>query len=83
MAKAMTLQGRPVGERFMERRAEYFGELNQMTDEQIENMTPEQTARLEETSRRWHKIANRYQKWVAKITVRRMIASGEYHPEAN
>jgi hypothetical protein len=72
MAKTMTLQGRPMGERFMERREQYFAGIETLTEEQIEQV-----------SNRWHKIANRYQKWVAKITVRRMIATGEYHPEAN
>jgi len=59
-------------DRMLARREQYFTGIEQMTDEQIEMV-----------SDRWHRIANRYQKWVAKITVRHMMAAGQIQAEAN
>jgi len=59
--KTLTLKGQPMTERILERREQYFSGIDHMTDEQIER-----------TSDRWHAIANRYQTWIAKATLRRL-----------
>jgi hypothetical protein len=58
--KIMTIKNRPMTERILERREQYFSGIEEMTDEQIERV-----------SVKWHAIANRYQKMVATILIRR------------
>lgn len=54
--RIMTLKNRPMTERLLERREQFFGDIEKLTDEQIKC-----------ASVKWHLIANRYQKMVARI----------------
>lgn len=54
-----TLKGIPVAERFLKRREEFFQNLNKLTESEIELL-----------SKKWHKIANRYQSVVAKLQIK-------------
>lgn len=54
-----TLRGQAVGERIMQRRQRYFADIDRLTDAEIERV-----------SERWHTLANRYQKMVARFLTR-------------
>lgn len=54
-----TLKGRPQAERIMERRERWFAGIDRLTD-----------AEIEQVGERWHALANRYQKMVARILTR-------------
>lgn len=54
-----------TAEKIMAKREKYFEKIDGMTDDQIEAL-----------SIRWHALANRYQRMIAKILVRRYELTG-------
>lgn len=57
--KTLTLKKIPITERLLERREQFFGNVDCLTDEQVKRL-----------SSRWHAIANRYQKMVGRVLIR-------------
>jgi hypothetical protein len=55
----LTTQNKPVAERILERREQFFFGIENLTDLEIELL-----------SNKWHAIANRYQTFIAKILLR-------------
>ena len=54
-----------TAEKILARREEFFSGIDEMADNEIEML-----------SIKWHEIANRYQRFVAKILVRRYELTG-------
>ena len=56
--KLLTIKNKPVTERILERRAQFFSNIDSLTENQIQIL-----------SNKWHKIANRYSVYISKIIV--------------